>query len=61
MIGNPKGTILAEAIRSLEHQLGREINYTVLTQKEFNSRRARKDGFLEDIWRNERITLVGPP
>jgi predicted nucleotidyltransferase len=33
VIGNPKGTTLAEVIRSLEHQLGREINYTVLTRK----------------------------
>ena len=60
VIGNPKGAILAEVIRSLEHQLGREINYTVLTRKEFDSRRARKDAFLEDIWHNERFSLVGP-
>jgi predicted nucleotidyltransferase len=60
VIGNPKGAILAEVIRSLEHQLGREINYTVLTRKEFDSRRARKDAFVEDIWHNERLALVGP-
>jgi len=60
VIGNPKGTILAKAIRALERQLGREINYTVLTRKEFDSRRARKDAFLEDIWHNERLPLVGP-
>ena len=59
VIGNPKGTVLAEAIRALELQLGREINYTVLTRKEFNSRRARKDAFLADIWRNKRLALVG--
>jgi predicted nucleotidyltransferase/predicted transcriptional regulator with HTH domain len=60
VIGNPKGTILAEAIRALERQLGREINYTVLTRKEFDSRRARNDAFLEDIRHNERLALVGP-
>jgi predicted nucleotidyltransferase len=60
VIGNPKGTILAEVIRSLEHQLGREINYTVLTRREFDLRRARKDAFLEDIWHKERFSLVGP-
>lgn len=60
VIGNPKGAILAEAIRALERQLGREINYTVLTREEFDSRRARKDAFLEDIWQNERLALVGP-
>jgi predicted nucleotidyltransferase len=60
VIGSPKGNILAEAVRALERQLGREINYTVLTRKEFDSRRARKDAFLEDVWRNERLPLVGP-
>jgi predicted nucleotidyltransferase len=44
--GNPREEVLAEAIRKLERQLGREINYTVLTEKEFESRRARKDAFL---------------
>jgi|SRR5208283_2265964 len=60
VIGNPKATILAEAIQALERQLGREINYTVLTRQEFDSRRARKDAFLKDIWHNERLPLVGP-
>ena len=60
LIGNPKGPILAEAIRTLEGQLGRDINYTVLTRKEFDSRRARKDAFLEDVWHHERVSLVGP-
>ena len=60
VIGNPKADRLAEVVRSLEKQLGREINYTVLTRKEFDSRRARKDAFLEDIWHNKRLSLVGP-
>ncbi len=59
VIGNPKANALAKAIRALESQLGREINYTVLTRKEFDTRRARKDAFLEDIWHNERLPLVG--
>jgi predicted nucleotidyltransferase len=60
VIGNPKSDRLAEVVRTLEKQLGREINYTVLTRKEFDSRRARKDAFLEDIWHNKRLSLVGP-
>ena len=60
VIGNPKGAILAEAIRAPERQLGRAINYTVLTRKELDSRCARKDAFLEDIRHNERLALVGP-
>ena len=46
-------------MRKLERQLGREINYTVLTRKEFESRRARKDAFHENVWNNKRVLLVG--
>ncbi|HKO05795.1 MAG TPA: nucleotidyltransferase domain-containing protein [Candidatus Acidoferrales bacterium] len=59
VIGAPRGDVLAEAMRKLERQLGREINYTVLTPKEFQSRRARKDAFLENVWHNKRVSLVG--
>jgi predicted nucleotidyltransferase len=59
VIGNPREEVLAEAMRKLERQLGREINYTVLTRKEFKSRRARKDAFLENVWHNKRVSLVG--
>jgi predicted nucleotidyltransferase len=45
VIGSPREEVLAQAVRTLERQLGREINYTVLTPKEFGSRRARKDAF----------------
>src|ERR1700685_256630 len=61
LIGNPSEQALAQAVSKLERQLGREINYTVLTPKEFKSRRARKDAFLENVWHNERVPLVGPP
>lgn len=58
VVGNPKSHALAEAVAKLERQLGREINYTVLTREEFQERRARKDAFVEDVWRNKRIALV---
>jgi len=59
VIGSPREEDLAPAVRALERKLGREINYTVLTPKEFRSRRARKDAFLESVWHNKRIPLVG--
>jgi predicted nucleotidyltransferase len=59
LIGDPREEILAEAVRKLERQLGREINYTVLTPKEFESRRARNDPFLKDVWHNSRVPLLG--
>ena len=59
VIGSAREKDLAQAVGKLERQLGREINYTVLTPKEFESRRARKDAFLENVWHNKRIPLVG--
>jgi predicted nucleotidyltransferase/predicted transcriptional regulator with HTH domain len=60
VIGIPHEEILAQAIRKLERLLGREINYTVLTPKEFESRRAHKDAFLENVWHNKHISLIDP-
>ena len=60
VIGTPRGKVLAEAVRKLERQLEREINYTVLAVKEFKSRRSRKNAFLASVWRNKRVCLIGP-
>jgi predicted nucleotidyltransferase len=59
VIGSPSGEVLAEAIQKLERQLGREINYIVFSRKEFESRRRRRDAFLESVWHNKRVSLVG--
>ena len=58
VIGAPREEALLQAMQKLERQLGREINYTVLTRKEFASRRARKDVFLESVWHNKRVPLI---
>jgi predicted nucleotidyltransferase len=60
VIGFPRSEALAEAAEKLERQLGREINYTVLTRKEFDLRRTRKDAFLENVWHHKRISLIAP-
>ncbi len=59
VIGAPREQVLAETVRKLERQLRREVNYTVLTPKEFKSRRARKDAFLENVWHDKRVSLIG--
>ncbi len=58
VIGSPMGEALAEVMQKLERRLGREINYTVFSRKEFESRRNRKDAFLENVWHNKRVSLV---
>lgn len=60
VIGTPRDEVLAEEMRKIEQQLGREVSYTVLSRREFNSRHTRKDAFLENVWRNKRILLMGP-
>ncbi len=60
VIGSPRGHALAEATRKIEKQLGREINYTVLTRREFDSRRNRKDAFIENVWHHKRVLLIAP-
>jgi|SRR5579864_705092 len=60
VLGVPRGEVLAEAVRKLERRLGREINYTVLTRKEFGARRARKDAFIESVWNRKRVPLIAP-
>ncbi len=54
-IGAPRGEVLAEVVRKIELRLGREINYAVLTRREFKSHRARKDAFLENVWGKRRV------
>jgi predicted nucleotidyltransferase len=60
VIGTPGGEAVAEAMRKLERQLGREVNYTVLSRDEFESRRTRKDAFLENVWHHRRVSLIAP-
>ncbi len=60
VIGTPRSEVLAEAMGKIERQLGREVSYTILTRKEVDSRRARKDAFLENVWHNKRVSLIGP-
>lgn len=60
VVGAPREELLAETVRKLERRLGREINYTVLTPREFKTRRERKDAFLENVWHHKRVLLIGP-
>ena len=61
LIGTPPAETLAESMRNLEHQLGREINYTVMSRHEFESRRERRDAFLQSIWHNRHVSLLTRP
>lgn len=50
---------LAAIVRNYEAKLGREINYTVMTQEEFEFRKKRRDPFLASILSVSRVMLIG--
>ena len=50
---------LAKIVREQESKIGREINYTVMTQQELEFRKKRHDPFLAGILTDSRIMLIG--
>lgn len=50
---------LALLVRNEEARLGIEINYTVMTDEEFDFRKKRTDPFIKDILSGSRIMLLG--
>lgn len=50
---------LAVLVRACESELGRDINYTVMTKDEFEFRKRRRDPFLYSILMGSRIMLIG--
>ncbi len=49
---------LLEGLRRLERELGREINYTFLTEEEWKSKQHSKDSFVMKLLTNKRIELI---
>ncbi|MBI4089596.1 MAG: hypothetical protein HY424_02715 [Candidatus Levybacteria bacterium] len=50
---------LALLIRDEEKRLGREINYTVMTEEEFSFRKKKRDPFILSVLGGSRIILFG--
>jgi len=59
IIGNPNVSILNEKIANLEKRLKREINPTVYSYEEYETRKKAKSGFILDLLNNEKIMLIG--
>jgi predicted nucleotidyltransferase len=59
LVGSVDSSELETRMRKLERLLGREINYTVLTRKEFDHRRKGKDPFLRNVLGGKLIALAG--
>jgi len=59
VVGNVVLPELALLVRNEETRLAKEINYTVMTEEEFEFRKKRRDQFIYDIIFGPRIMLLG--
>lgn len=59
VVGNIVIPQLAQLVKSTENDVGREINYTVMSEEEFNFRKRRKDPFVTGILEKTRVVLIG--
>jgi len=50
---------LAAVIKGYEKKIKKEINYTVMSEKEFNFRKKRRDPFITGVLLASRIMLIG--
>jgi hypothetical protein len=59
IVGNVVIPQLAQIVKAAEAEVGREVNYTVMTEDEFNFRKSRRDPFVVGILEKTRVMLVG--
>ena len=59
VIGNIVLPQLSQLVRASESKIGREINYTIMTEEEFNFRKTRRDPFILGLLSKTRVMLVG--
>jgi len=56
-VGEIEESQLHQQLSDIEKEIGREINYTLMTKKEFMERKARGDGFLQPFIGEEKLVL----
>lgn len=59
VVGNIVLPQLSQLVRAAESRRGSEINYTVMTEEEFNFRKKRRDPFILSILAKPKVMLVG--
>ena len=50
---------LHKLVSDIEKEIGREINYTLMTKKEFRERSNRDEPFIKRVEREEKLMLKG--
>jgi predicted nucleotidyltransferase len=59
LVGSVDMNRLAKIVAEMEKEVNREINYSVMSQKEFEFRKKRRDPFLLSVLAASRIMLIG--
>jgi len=61
VVGQIEEAELHKVVSDMEKEIGREINYTLMTGKEFNERSSRGEPFIKRIEREDKLVLKGSP
>jgi hypothetical protein len=59
VVGDIKMDVLEKLVRSEEEKSARELNYSVMTEEEFKSRKRTGDQFISRVLSQSRMMLVG--
>lgn len=59
LVGNITMDLITQIVREAELEIGREINYTILSEDQFALQKKRKDGLLADILLRPKTILIG--
>lgn len=59
VVGNIVLPELAQIVKNEEVRRDKEINYTVMTQDEFEFRKSRRDPFILEILQGSRVMIIG--
>lgn len=58
-VGDPDVTAFSEAMLAVERELKKQLRYTIISSQDFDFRKKKRDAFVVDILRNEKIVLLG--
>lgn len=59
IVGDIELNLLEEIITNAERRIGKEINYTVLSENDFEIRKKRRDSFVTRLIMSDSVLLVG--
>ena len=59
VVGDIDEMALHRALSQAENRLGRPVNYTLMSQREFGERRSEKGGFLDRVLAGPKIMILG--